>query len=170
MMTAERVCKYAATGARILLDDDGRVISNPASSHDDDAVDLNAAGRALWRMAERLAVATGRPVLACFDEIKKTAEGRELLGEHAVNESVMAMFSANAGRRVSVTVTDEVRGHRHDGHHPALSNRPDIEIDRRARMHMDKTGEASYSVAVSHVLNFDRELRQAYAKFIGSRK
>jgi hypothetical protein len=141
MMTCSHVKKYTATDP-IGVADDGRVMQDQPGG--------NSAGEEFLRAVDARVRAYGISWGQAFEHVRFSQEGRELLRRY--------------GRR-SVPVTRN--SSESSGADSASPDRPDIEVDSRARVHMDRSGEASYAKAVAYVLNADPELRRACAKFIG---
>jgi hypothetical protein len=139
VMTGPHVKKDMTTD-RIRLTDDGAVIHDLPRG--------NAAGQEFVRVVDECARAYAMSWSEAFEHVRASQEGREILRRYGQR-------SVSATRNYS------------DGPRDQSCDRPDIEIDWRARAHMDNTGEASYAKAVACVLNADPELRRACARFIG---
>jgi hypothetical protein len=138
MMTAQAVKTYSVPTGRIRVADDGSVIQDPPTG--------NAAGAELVRLVDACARAYAMTWGEAFEHVRASQEGHEILRRYGQRPVPPTRNHSGGNPRI-----------------PTLSARPDLEIDRRARLHMDYTGEASYSRAVAFVLNADPELRRSYA-------
>jgi len=142
-MSAQRVCKYAETG-RIILDDDGSVVDDPTRSQDTDL------GQPFLAYVNALSVENGCSWSRALEFAKATKRGRRLLCEYV---------------KRSWPATD-----RPDRSHSASDDRPDVEIDRKARAILKAKTGSNYGAAVKTVLSDNPGLARRYNDLCASRR
>jgi hypothetical protein len=145
MMTCEAIKTYAI--ARIVLNDDGTVANTPAAV---------STGQEFVALVDAYVRTHAVPWAKAFEIVKASREGKDALRRYG-QSGISAMNRPEVGSDLH-------------SEHPALTDRPDVEIDRLAREHMSKTGEQNYSLAVRHVLKESHALRQAYANYTCSKR
>lgn len=144
-MTCERIAKFATPTGRILLDDDGNVIES------DDYTDSDP-GAELVERVNQYAAAHAMSWSEALKHVRQSSEGQQLIKSYGLQRTGRRGWHNGPEQNLQVN-------------HPALSDRPDQEIDKLAKQHMEASGEKSYSAAVRHVLAASRALRQAYARY-----